>query len=133
MASETRHLAVPIDRPAADVYAYAADPRNIPEWAPGLGTSVELVDGVWFVEGPGGRVRLDPAPPNEYLVLDHTVTLPAGDSITNQLRVLTDGDGSDITFALRRQPGMTDDEWAADIAAVLADLNRLKQITESAA
>ncbi|GAA2533816.1 SRPBCC family protein [Winogradskya humida] len=132
MATETRHLAVAIDKPAADVYAYASDPTNIPQWAPGLGTSVEQVDGVWYVDTPGGRLKLDYAPQNEYLVLDHTVTLPTGDSIYNPFRVLRDGDDSEVVFTLRRRPGMTDEEWAADADAVLADLTSLKRIVEGA-
>ena len=50
MARESRHIAQWIERPAAEVYAYAADPANLPEWAPGLGTAVERVGGQWFVE-----------------------------------------------------------------------------------
>jgi uncharacterized protein YndB with AHSA1/START domain len=133
MASESRHLAVPIDRPAADVYAYASDPAHIPQWAPGLGTVVEQADGVWYVETPGGRVRLDYAPPNDYLVLDHDVTPPGGEPAHNPMRVLPDGDGSEVVFTLRRWPGMTDDEWERDALAVAADLARLKQILEQQA
>ena len=31
-----RHLSVHIDRPVQDVYDYASDPANAPEWAAGL-------------------------------------------------------------------------------------------------
>lgn len=130
MASQSRHLAEHVDRSVADVYAYASNPLNIPEWAPGLGTSVEQVDGRWFVETPGGRVELVPAPQNEFGVLDHTVVAPTGESVYNPMRVIADGDGSEVVFTLRRQPGQTDEEFAADEAAVLDDLARLKRILE---
>jgi hypothetical protein len=130
MASESRHLAVSIDRTAAEVYAYASNPANIPEWAPGLGSAVEQVDGTWFVQTPGGRVRLDYAAPNEHFVLDHDVTLPTGETVHNPFRVLPDGEASEVVFSLRRAPGMTDDDFDADAEAVLADLRRLKQIVE---
>ena len=56
MATESRHIAVWIDRPAGTVYKYASDPANLPRWAPGLGSSVENSDGRWFVQTSMGRV-----------------------------------------------------------------------------
>jgi hypothetical protein len=133
MTSDTAHLGERIDRPAADVYAYAADPANLPHWAPGLGSAVEQTGGIWYVDSPMGRVRLDFAPRNEHGILDHEVTLPTGERFMNPLRVVPYGDGSEIVFSVRRAPGATDDEFARDVGLVAADLARLKQILESAA
>jgi hypothetical protein len=74
MPTESRHVSEWIDRPAADVYEYASNPANLPNWAPGLGRSVENVDGQWFVETDSGRVGVAFAERNEYGVLDHDVT-----------------------------------------------------------
>jgi polyketide cyclase/dehydrase/lipid transport protein len=60
MTSPSKHLSERIDRPADEVYDYASDPANLPEWAPGLGSSVEQVKGRWFVETSMGRVGVDP-------------------------------------------------------------------------
>jgi hypothetical protein len=78
MTSPSKHLSERIDRPADAVYDYASDPANLPEWAPGLGSSVEQVDGRWFVETSMGRVGVAFAPRNEYGVLDHDVTCLPG-------------------------------------------------------
>jgi hypothetical protein len=64
MAPESRHLSEWIDRPADTVYQYASDPANLPDWAPGLGSSVEKVAGRWFVETPMGRAGFIFAPHN---------------------------------------------------------------------
>jgi hypothetical protein len=56
VASESRHLSAHIDRSVQDVYDYASDPSHLPEWAPGLGSSIELVDGQWIMESPMGRI-----------------------------------------------------------------------------
>jgi hypothetical protein len=130
MTSESKQLSERIDRPADEVYEYASNPANLPQWAPGLGTSVEEVDGRWFVDTPGGRVGITFAARNEYGILDHDVTLPSGEILYNPLRVTRNGDGSEIVFSLRRLPGMTDEEFERDAKAVSADLARLKQIIE---
>jgi hypothetical protein len=130
MTAESKQLSERIDANVDEVYAYARDPANLPQWAPGLGSSVEQVNGQWFVETSGGRVGLEFAPPNEYGVLDHNVTLPSGEVIYNPMRVTKNGEGSEVVFALRRMPGMTDEEFARDAAAVSADLARLKQTVE---
>jgi polyketide cyclase/dehydrase/lipid transport protein len=131
MTLESRHLSERIGRPADEVYAYASDPANLPRWAPGLGNSVEQVDGQWFVDTPSGRVSLAFAPRNDFGILDHYVTLDSAEVIYIPMRVIPDEGGSEVLFTLRRRPGMTDAEFGADADAVAADLARLKRVMES--
>jgi hypothetical protein len=131
MSSESRHLSEFIDRSAADVYEYASDPANLPQWAPGLGTSVEKVDGHWFVDTASGRVGLAFAEPNGFGVLDHEVTLPSGEVVYAPMRVIRDGGRCEVVFSLRRSPGMSDEDFARDAGLVQADLTRLKRVLEA--
>lgn len=131
MSSESRHLSEWIDRPADDVYEYASDPANLPQWAPGLGSSVEKVDDRWFVETSGGRAGFAFVQRNEYGVLDHYVTLFSGEVVYNPMRVIADQGGCEVVFTLRRRPGMSDEDFRADTDAVSADLTRLKQTLET--
>jgi hypothetical protein len=131
MPSESRQVTEWIDRPASDVYEFASNPANLPQWAPGLGTSVENVDGQWFVETGSGRVGLAFVERNAFGVLDHAVTLPSGDVIYNPMRVVPHGDGSEVVFSLRRLPDMSDEDFARDAGLVQADLTRLKHILEA--
>jgi hypothetical protein len=130
VAPDSRHLSTHIDRPAREVYDYASQPANLPQWAPGLGTSAEHVDGRWMVDSPMGRVAVAFAPSNDFGVLDHDVTLPSGETIHNPMRVVADGTGSEVVFTLRRQPGMSDKDFHRDADAVLADLTTLKRLLE---
>ncbi|MEU4371748.1 SRPBCC family protein [Micromonospora chersina] len=131
MSTESRHLSVHIDRPAAEVYAFVSDPRNLPRWAPGLGSSVVCEDGEWFVETPEGRARVTFAPRNEYGVLDHEVVTPSGETVYVPLRAIADGDGCEVVFTVRRSPGMTDAEFDRDAGLVAADLGLLKKVLET--
>jgi hypothetical protein len=129
-ATDSRHLSTHIDRPAQAVYDYASDPANLPAWAPGLGSSVERVDDQWIVDSPMGRVVVTFAPRNEFGVLDHDVTVPSGETFNNPMRVTADGTGCEVVFSLRRQPGVSDEDFQRDADAVLADLNTLKGLME---
>lgn len=127
----SRHVSTGIDRPAGEVYAFAADPRNLPRWAAGLaGSTVEADGDHWVTESTLGRVRIGFAPRNDFGVLDHDVTLPTGETVHNPLRVLADGDGSEVVFTLRRRPGMSDEDFERDAEAVVADLGTLKAVLE---
>jgi hypothetical protein len=128
MALGSIHISETIELPLAEVYAYAADPAHLPEWAAGLSGSIELVDGQWVADSPMGRIVITMAPANDYGVLDHHVALVDGQVFYNPMRVLADDDGCEIVFTLRRQPGVSDEEFARDAATVREDLARLKQL-----
>ncbi|MDQ1721830.1 MAG: hypothetical protein QOI26_1564 [Pseudonocardiales bacterium] len=131
MALESKHLGIWIDRSAADVYDYVSQPANLPDWAAGLGSSIELIEGQWVAESPLGPVVVAMADPNPYGVLDHWVTLASGECFYNPLRVIADGEGCELVFTLRRQPDVSDADFAQDAAAVAADLASVKRLLES--
>jgi len=126
MVHESVHVSASIERPAAEVYAFIADPRNLSHWAAGLADHpVELVDGQWVADSPLGRVIIAFAPANDFGVADHDVTLPSGETVTNPMRVVPNGDGCDVVFTLLRR-GMSDAEFAVDVDAVTRDLAALR-------
>jgi hypothetical protein len=131
MTSQSWHVTERINCPADEVYAFVSNPANLARWAPGLGSSVEQVDGQWFVDTPAERVRLAFAPRNDLGVLDHYLTLTSGEVIYVPMRVIADDEGgSEVVFTVRRRAGMTDGEFKADGDAVAADLAGLKRILE---
>jgi Polyketide cyclase / dehydrase and lipid transport len=130
MGTESRHLSVHIDRPVAEVYAFASNPANLPRWAPGLGSSVVCEEQRWLIETPEGRLQVTFAPDNDYGVLDHEVVTPSGDTVYVPLRAIRDGNGCEVVFTLRRSPGMTDAEFERDTALVTGDLALLKEVLE---
>ena len=130
MTSQSWHVSERVERPAAEVYDYAANPANLPRWALGLGSSVAREGDQWLVDTPGGRFRFAFAPRNGLGVLDHYLTPDSGEVSYVPMRVTADGNGCEVVLTVRRRPGMTDDEFKADGAAVAADLARLKRVLE---
>lgn len=129
---DSRHVSVWINAGPAEVYAYAADPRNLPHWAAGLASGeVRPVDGRWAVSSPMGEISVEFAAPNDLGVLDHVVRLPGGETFYNPMRVTPAADDDrwcEVVFTVRAQPGADEQELAADVAAVRADLEQLRRI-----
>ena len=128
---DVQHLSITISRRPAEVYAFASDPRNLPRWAAGLARSEVRKEGDgWIADSPMGKIKIRFAEKNPYCVLDHDVTLESGVTVHNPMRVVPNGEGSEFTFTLIRQTGMSDAKFAEDRAAVEKDLRTLKDLLE---
>jgi hypothetical protein len=128
---EAQHLSIYIGRRPAEVYEFVSDPTNLPQWAAGLARSEVHRDGdEWIADAPFGKVRVRFAQRNPLGVIDHDVTLESGVTVHNAMRVIPNGDGSELLFTVIRQPGTSDEHFAADQAAVRQDLKTLKDLLE---
>ena len=126
-----RTLSLSIDASPERVYAFAAEPLNLPKWAAGLGRSISRIDGLWVVETPSGVVTVDFAPKNAFGILDHTVTLPDGTKVYLPIRAVANAGGSELVFTLFQTPQMSDAQFEQDAAMVAADLRTLKRLVEA--
>jgi uncharacterized protein YndB with AHSA1/START domain len=130
--SNALHITTFINRTPADVYAFASNPQNLPLWAAGLTRSEVTKQGnTWVAEAPFGKVKIKFAPTNNLGVLDHDVQLESGIVVHNPMRVVPNGTGSEFTFTLFQQPGMSQQQFEEDAQAVAADLHTLKTLLES--
>jgi hypothetical protein len=127
---EVRHVTVSIHRTPHEVYDFAVQPENLARWAAGLGHTIRQVDDQWIAEGPLGEVRVRFEERNALGVLDHDVVFPDGTTVHNPIRVVPNGAGSEVTFTLFRQPGVSAEEFSEDAAAVEQDLRTLKALLE---
>jgi hypothetical protein len=127
----TRAVSVSICASLEQVYEFAANPANLPKWAPGFVKSIGNRDGKWVAESTMGEVTFAFAPRNSLGVLDHGVTLPSGESFSNPMRVVANGQGSEVLFTLFRHPPMTEAEFDRDATVVLGDLEKLKAVIEA--
>lgn len=129
---DVEHISIYIHRAPADVYAYASNPQNLPLWAAGLARFEVTKQGdAWVAEAPFGKVKIKFAQANKFGVLDHDVELESGVVVHNPMRVVPNGEGSEFMFTLLRQPGMSNEQFAADAQAVTEDLRALKTLLEA--
>jgi hypothetical protein len=109
---ESLHVTAQLSRAPVEVYEFVSNPDNLSLWAQGATGDVEF------------------APRNDFGVLDHTVTLPDGATLTVYFRVLPLEDGSELVFTLRRGDGMSEEAFEADREAVESDLLTLTKLLE---
>ncbi|MBN3508137.1 polyketide cyclase [Mycolicibacterium nivoides] len=130
----SRHVSVWIEVAPDAVYAYASDPRQLATWAAGLAEGgLRLTSRGWVADSPMGEVSVEFTPTNALGVLDHVVRLPSGEAVYNPMRVVpvgVDEESCEVVFTVRQRPGMTDEQFEADVAAVAADLETLRGLME---
>jgi hypothetical protein len=127
---DVRHISVSINRPANEVYEFASNPGNLPQWATGLGGSIRKVKGEWTADTPMGKAKIRFAEKNQFGILDHDVILESGVTFHNPMRVLPNGRSSEVIFTLFRQPDMSDEKFSEDAKWVEKDLRILKDLLE---
>jgi hypothetical protein len=130
MTFAVHHISVSINTSAADVYAFASNPMNLPKWAAGLSASIKQEGDDWVADSPMGKVKVKFAPPNNLGVLDHEVTLPSGVTVYNPMRVIQNNTGSELMFTLYRQPDVSEEKYREDAGMVERDLKKIKHILE---
>jgi len=128
---ETRTVSVSIRESPQKVYEFAADPAKLPKWAPGFVKSIANRDGQWVAQTTMGEVTFAFAERNSFGVLDHGVTLPSGETFSNPMRIVANGQGSEVLFTLFRHAPMTEAEFDRDATVVLGDLEKLKAVIEA--
>jgi hypothetical protein len=127
---DVRHISVSINRPANEVYEFASNPENLPQWATGLGGSIKKVKGEWTADTPMGKAKIRFAEKNQFGILDHDVILESGVTFHNPMRVLPNGPSSEVIFTLFRQLGVSEEKFLEDAKWVEKDLRILKDLLE---
>jgi hypothetical protein len=127
----SKQVSIAINKNVNEVYQFISTPENMPRWAAGLSQSQMVKSGDdWIAESPMGKVKVHFAEKNKFGVVDHDVTLPSGETNHNPLRVVRNGEGSEVIFTLYRLPKVTDADFDKDAAAVKKDLEKLKSLLE---
>lgn len=120
-----------IHAPPRRVYEYLCDLRNWPRFAPWIRSVRTTSGGGGTFETDDGPMHLRFGAANAFGILDHHVTTASGSEIYNPLRVIANGDGSELVFVLFQAESVSDDEFAADRKAVERDLARIRKLLES--
>jgi hypothetical protein len=126
-------IVVPISRPYEEVNAFCADPMNFARWATDPDSVMEpLSRNEYIVQLPQGRRVMRFAPPNHFGILDYQVfEIGETDGWTRPVRLVRNGDGTDLQVTWIQQPGVSDEQFRSEIEWLRSDVQRLKSLLES--
>ena len=127
---KSKTLTISINCKSAKVYEFVSNLENMPRWAKTFCRSIKKSDGEWVIETPQGLMGIRIAPRNDFGILDHAVAPAPGVEVFVPMRVVPNGDGSEVIFTLFQQPGMSDQDFTRDQGMVEQDLATLKQVME---
>lgn len=128
--STSMTISVSIRRDPKAVYEFVLNLENFPRWARSTFQSIRQLNGKWVAETAQGSVTIDLTERNNFGILDHYVELPSATVIFAPMRVIRNGEGSEVIFTLFQPVDMPDDKFAEDAKSVEQDLNTLKKLVE---
>ena len=117
--------------PPESVIAFLRDMKNWKMWAPWVHSVTRSSGGNWKLETEAGPMKIRFVEPNSLGVLDHEVTVASGMVVLNSMRVVPNGDGSELVMVVFQSPGVSAEEFDRDVQAVTDDLARLKPAAEA--
>lgn len=125
-------ISVSIDCPFDDAYAYLGKPANFEHWAAvEPGSFRPLDNGDWQGDTPFGFRHFRFSPPNNYGVLDHAVFVPDGEILYTPMRVVPNGEGTELIFTFFRREGMDDVQFSSAVEWIMTDFLTLKSLLEA--
>jgi hypothetical protein len=128
--SRSRIINISINRDPKTVYEFVLNPENLPRWASMAFQSIKQLNGEWIADTPQGPAKVSLTERNEFGVLDHHVKTSSGVDAFVPMRVVKNGNGSEMIFTLFQTADMSDERFAEDAKLVEQDLNHLKNIME---
>ena len=127
--SDTR--AVTINAPATDVFAFIADPENLPRWAVGFCRSIRRdveKDGWWIVTTAQGDLPLRYVTDSECGTVDFHLSPAPGVEAAAFSRVMPNGEGAEYVFTQFQGPGMPDEVFERQVRALVEELQLLRAL-----
>ncbi|TDQ41425.1 SRPBCC family protein [Aureibacillus halotolerans] len=127
--SQSSTINVAIKRSTDEVYEYAFDLDNFPEWV-SFCTSIRKENETWVMETTYGSMKIKITERNGFGVIDHYVS-PAPDMVMyDAMRILPNGIHSEVFMTVFQGDWMSDEDYQQAIEMSKEDLHNLKSIME---
>lgn len=124
---KSRTVSVSINCDPRTVYEFVSNLENLPKWAKMFCRSVERSNGEWIVETLQGPAKVSLAERNDFGILDHYVSPSPDVEIFVPMRVVPNGNGSEVIFTVFQPADMSEEKYADDIRLVEHDLKNLEK------
>ena len=106
---KAKTISISIKSHPKKVYGFISNLENLPRWASSTFPSVKEVNGEWVIDTPNGQNKVRLAERNNFGILDHNVKLTSGVEVYVPMRVVKNGDGSEVMLTVFQTPEMTEE------------------------
>ena len=126
---------VTIDMPPSHVFAFIADPENLPSWAVGFcrGIRRDAAAGQWIVTTTQGDVPIRFVTLETAGTIDFYFTPAPGVELAAFSRVIPNGAGSEYIFTQLQSMGMSDEVFEGQMRALAGELRVLQGLLQARA
>lgn len=129
MRAATR--SVTINCPVGRVFAFIADPVNLPLWSKSFCLSIHNDQGQWVAETPQGPIKIRIATHRQLGIADQFLSPAPGVEFMIPTRVVPNGQGAEFIFTLFQPDHLSDEEYLQEVSLVEHELQLLKQLLEN--
>jgi hypothetical protein len=120
MRANTKSVTIPAS--AAEVFMFLGDPENLPRWAVGYARGIRRDGDAWIVQTAGGEFPVRFGVDESRGTIDiHTAVAPGVEASVFS-RVMANGTGAEYVFTHFQEPGMSDEMFAGQCAALADEL-----------
>jgi hypothetical protein len=131
MRADTQSVTVPVD--PGHIFAFLAEPANLPRWAVGFAQDVRRDGEDWIVTTGQGEVPVRIVADAASGVIDFHLTPMPDVEVVAYSRVVANGDGAEYVFTQVQAPGMPDGVFEDQIAALRHELELLTVLFQARA
>jgi hypothetical protein len=122
---------VSLDAPPDHVFAFLAEPENLPKWAIGFCHSIRRDGDRWIVRTAQGEIDIRYVTDRALGVIDFYLSMAPGLEAAAYSRVLPSGAGAEYVFTQFQGQGMSDEVFAGQVAALREELHILQAIVRA--
>jgi hypothetical protein len=120
MHADTQAITVPVS--AEEAFAFLAEPENLPRWAVGFARGIRREGDEWIVQTAQGEMRVRVLADAANGTIDFHMSVAPGLEAVAYSRVVPNDAGAEYVFTQFQLPGMADEVFAAQRAALAEEL-----------
>jgi hypothetical protein len=120
MRTDTQTVTVAVG--CEELFAFLAEPENLPRWAVGFARGIRRDGEAWIVQTAQGEMPVRYAVDAARGTIDFCMTVAPGTEAVAYSRVVPNGQDSEYIFTQFQHPGMSDEVFAAQRMTLAEEL-----------
>jgi hypothetical protein len=120
MRADTQTVTLPVS--FEEAFAFLAEPENLPRWAVGFARGIRREGEDWIVQTAQGEMPIRVVADAVRGTIDFQMRVAPGLEAVAYSRVVPNDSGAEYAFTQIQLPGMTDEIFAAQRAALTEEL-----------